>query len=95
MENEESTIIKHKLFIFTVICNLGLFIVIVLAWVNERRVDEEELFIFSSLTILSALNVYVLLKSNNKSMESFPGFIGLYLKRRRLEEESKIKEIEK
>ncbi len=97
MENAEITIIKHKskLFVFTIICNVGLFVFIVSEWANERRVSEEELFVFSSLTILVVLNIYVLLKSNNKNMENFPGLIGLYLKRRRLEEELKIKELEK
>ena len=95
MGNEKIIMSKIKLFAFTVICNASLLIITLSAWITKRRISEEEHFLYGGLTILLVLNIYVLLKSNNKSMENLPGFIGLYLKRRRLEEESKIKEIEK
>lgn len=78
--------------LFTALCNLALLVFAASLWVSESSMSGEEFLIFSGLTLLPLINVFTLWTIRSQAP---PSLIGTYIKRKRLEEERKIKDLEK
>jgi|GEM_PF-3777757 len=77
--------------LFTVLCNLALLAFSAFLWVSESRVSGQEFLLFSGLTLLPLVNIFTLWRIRSQAP---PSLLGTYIKRKRLEEERKIKELE-
>jgi hypothetical protein len=60
-------------------------------WVSAPRISGEEFLILSGLTLLPLINIFTLWSIRSQAS---PSLIGTYIKRKRLEEEQKIRELE-
>ena len=89
---------KEKQSIFISISYLANFILILSSIIFlfiEYIVDEEELFACVLLVMIALLNIFTINKHCVTSNDNLPNIINLYFKRKKLEEEQKIKELEK
>jgi hypothetical protein len=64
-------------------------------WLNERYLSLQEAMMFSGSLLLVFLNIWLLMRSESNILENVsPGFIRLILRKKRLETELRIKQLE-
>ncbi|MBS0857961.1 MULTISPECIES: hypothetical protein [Providencia] len=74
---------------------LCFYLLIDIGFFTYKYYNQEKAFICITLFFISALNLFYVIKTKNNFSESKSSLISLWLKRKRLENEAKIKELEK
>ena len=75
--------------------NIGLSLMGAYYWLNEHNVDTKEFVIFASITFIPLYNIYVHVKSRRTNPDSEAGLLAIYLRRRKLEEMKRVRQLEK
>jgi len=76
-------------------CDLATMFFIGYLWLNERYLSSQEIIMFSGSLLLVFLNMWLLMRSESRILENVsPGFIGLMVRKKQLETELRIKQLE-
>ena len=78
-----------------ILMNIGLSAMGMYFSVEENTISTSEFFIFSSIVVVPLFNIYVIAQHRRTNDRRSLGLFGMYLQRRKLEEQKRIRELEK